>query len=92
MFLERDNKTMLVRNSFSYFLGLLWEKNEFKLKSVIVIDNRFNLSIIKKVIKLFYLHCSCKKVVEKSNKENLTLKRLGGVNLTPMWFFEKCIF
>ena len=36
-----------------------------------VIDSRFNLSIIKKVIKLFYLHCPRKKVVEKSNKENL---------------------
>ena len=27
--------------------------------------------LIKKLIKLFYLHFSCKKVVEKSNKENL---------------------
>ena len=34
-------------------------------------NNRFNLYIIKKLIKLFYLHCSCKKVVEKLNKENL---------------------
>ena len=41
------------------------------LESVIVINNRYNLSIIKKLIKLFYLHCSSKKVVEKSNKENL---------------------
>ena len=24
-------------------------------------------------MKLFYLHCSCKKVVEKSNKENLKM-------------------
>ena len=38
---------------------------------MIVINNYFNLSIIKKLIKLFYLHCSCKKVVEESNKENL---------------------
>ena len=30
-----------------------------------------SISIIKKLIKLFYLHCSYKKVVEKSNKENL---------------------
>ena len=30
-------------------------------------NNRFNLSIIKKLIKLFYLHCSGKKVVEKEN-------------------------
>ena len=43
----------------------------FNLKSVIVISKRFNLSIIKKPIKLFYLHYCCKKVVEKSNKENL---------------------
>ena len=43
----------------------------FNLKSVIVINKRFNLSIIKKPIKLFYLHYRCKKVVEKSNKENL---------------------
>ena len=26
---------------------------------------------MKKLIKLFYLHCSCKEVVEKSNKEYL---------------------
>ena len=26
---------------------------------------------MKKLIKLFYLHCSCKKIVEKSNQENL---------------------
>ena len=38
---------------------------------MIVINNRFNLFIIKKLIKQFYLHCSCKKVVEKSNKKNL---------------------
>ena len=43
----------------------------FNLKSVIVINNRFNLSIMKKPINLLYLHCSCKKVVEKSNRENL---------------------
>ena len=41
------------------------------LKRVIVISNRFNLFIIKYLIKPFYLHCSCKKVVEKSNKKNL---------------------
>ena len=38
---------------------------------MIVISNRFNLFIIKYLIKPFYLHCSCKKVVEKSNKKNL---------------------
>ena len=26
---------------------------------------------MKKLIKLFHLHCSCKKVVGKSNKENI---------------------
>ena len=36
MFLERDNKTKLVPASFSYFLELLWEKTDFRLKSVIV--------------------------------------------------------
>ena len=36
-----------------------------------VVNYRCNLSIIKKLIKLFYLHCTCKKVVETSNKENL---------------------
>ena len=38
---------------------------------MLVINNRFNLSITKKLIKLFYLHCKSKKVAEKSNKENL---------------------
>ena len=36
-------------------------------------NNSFNLYIIKKLIKLFYLHCSRKKVDENSNKENLKL-------------------
>ena len=48
----------------------------FNLKSVIVINNHFNLSIIKKLIKLVYLHCSWKKVVEKSNKENLKVIKI----------------
>ena len=38
---------------------------------MLVINNRFNRSITKKLIKLFYLHCESKKVAEKSNKENL---------------------
>ena len=38
---------------------------------MIVLNNRFNLYVMKKLIKLFYLHCSCKKVVKKSNKKNL---------------------
>ena len=41
----------------------------FNLESVIVINNGFNLSIIKTLFKLFYLHCFYKKVVEKSNKD-----------------------
>ena len=36
MFLDRDNKTKLVPASFSYFLELLREKIDFRLKSVIV--------------------------------------------------------
>ena len=59
-FLDRDNKTKLVPASFSYISEL-----------VIVINNLFNLSIIKKLIKLYYLHRSCKNIVEKSNKDNL---------------------
>ena len=46
-------------------------KKNANLKNVIVINNRFNLCIIKKLIKLFYLHCSSKNLDEKSNKENL---------------------
>ena len=38
---------------------------------VVVINNRFNLTIIKKLTELFYLQCSCKKAVRKSNKDNL---------------------
>ena len=33
MFLDRDNETELVLASFSYFLELLCEKNNFSLKS-----------------------------------------------------------
>ena len=39
--------------------------------SVIVINNRFNLTIIKKLTELFYLQYSCKKAIRKSNKDNL---------------------
>ena len=67
-FLDQDNKMKLVPASFSYFLELLLGKNN--LKSVVVINNRFNLSFIIKLMKLFYLHYSCKKVVEQSKKEN----------------------
>ena len=42
---------------------------------MIVINNRFNLSVIKRLIQLLYLHYSCKKVVEKSNKENLKVTK-----------------
>ena len=37
----------------------------------LLINDHFNLSIFKNLIKLFYLHCSCKKEAEKSNKKNL---------------------
>ena len=33
-----------------------------------ITNNRFTLYIIKKLTKLFYLHCSYKKVVEKSKR------------------------
>ena len=42
---------------------------------MIVINNRFNLSVIKRLIQLLYLHYSCKKVVEKSSKENLKVTK-----------------
>ena len=42
---------------------------------MMVINNRFNLSVIKRLIQLLYLHYSCKKVVEKSNKENLKVTK-----------------
>ena len=42
---------------------------------MIVINNRFNLSVIKRLIQLLYLHYSSKKVVEKSNKENLKVTK-----------------
>ena len=45
-------------------------------KSAIAMNNRFNLSIIRKLVKPLYLHCSCKKVVEKSNKENLKVIKI----------------
>ena len=64
-FLERDNKAKLVADSFYK------RKINFTLKSVIIINNCVNLSIIKKLIKLFYLHCSCEKVVQISNKKSL---------------------
>ena len=49
MFLDRGNKTKLVPVSFFYSLGLFERKANFNLKSVIVINNRFNLSILKKL-------------------------------------------
>ena len=70
MLLYPDNKTKLVPASLSSFYE---KKTSFNLKSVMIINKRFNLSIIKKLIKLFYLNCSCKKVVEKSNKKNLNV-------------------
>ena len=67
MFLEGDNKTKLVAASFLELVKKKWKIN-FNLKIVVIINNHFN-----KLIKLFYLHCSCKKVVEKWNKENLKI-------------------
>ena len=56
MFLDQGNKMKFVPACFSYFLELLERKINFNLKGVIVINNRFNFPIIKKLIKLFYLH------------------------------------
>ena len=67
-FLDQDNKMKLVPASFSHFLELLLGKHN--LKSVVVINNRFNLSLVIKLMKLFHLHYSCKKVVEQSKNEN----------------------
>ena len=36
----------------------------------------FNVSIIKKLITLFYLRCSFKKLVAKLNKENLKVIKI----------------
>ena len=67
MFLEGDNKTKLVAASFLELVKKKWKIN-FNLKIVVIINNHFN-----KLSKLFYLHCSCKKVVEKWNTENLKI-------------------
>ena len=55
----------MIAASFSYFLELLLEKNKFQFKKY------RKISFIKELIKLSYLYCSCRKVVEKSNEENL---------------------
>ena len=72
MLLDRYNKTKLVPSSFSYFLELLRKKINSSLKIVIVINVINFLHVIKKLIKLFYLHCF---ILEKSNKENLKVIR-----------------
>ena len=55
---------------FLTFKNFYEREINFGLKSVIVITIQ-SLYTIKKLIKLFYLHCSCKKVVKISNRENL---------------------
>ena len=59
MFLDRDNKPKLVPASFLLCITFMSGKQTL------------SACIIKKLLKLFYLHCSCKKVLRKSNKENL---------------------
>ena len=59
----------MIAASFSYFLELLLEKNKFQFKKY------RKISFIKELIKLSYLYCSCRKVVEKSNEENLKRKK-----------------
>ena len=63
MFLDRENKTTLVPASFFYFLELYERKVYFNVKSVVVINNRFNLCFIKKLIKLFL-------EIQKASKNN----------------------
>ena len=65
MFLAQDNRTKLVSASFSYFLEVLSEKNKNLVYKKCESCNRYNLPVLhKKLINLFYLRCSCKKVVE----------------------------
>ena len=78
IFLDRDYKTKLLSACFSYFFFFFFflqnscgRKISFNLRIVIPINNRFNLAIIKKLIKLFYIDCPSKRVINKSNKENL---------------------
>ena len=59
---------------------VFWTNCAFPFESAIVLNNRFNLSIINKLIKLIYLHCFCKSVVEKSNKENLKVIKKTWLN------------
>ena len=72
--LEKDHsmiETRRLKNIAIFFQTIL----SFVLSRKII-NNRFNLSIIKKLIKLFYLHHSCKKVPEKSNQENLKVIKI----------------
>ena len=69
MFFDRDNKTKLVPASFSYFLDLFEKKNDFQLKSVLIIT--VIIFLYYKETKFFYLCCSPKKVIKKSNQENI---------------------
>ena len=69
-FLDRDNRKKLVPASFPNFLELLW-----KILVITVIISLY----YKVLIKLFYLHCSCKNVVQYSNKENLKVDK----NISP---------
>ena len=55
MFVDRDNKVKLMPASF--FTGY----NSYERKI------NFNLKKFIKLIKLFYLLCSCKRVIENSN-------------------------
>ena len=58
---------------------------------MIVLNVCFNLFIIKKLIKLFYLLCSCKKAVGKSNKENLKWSKILCQINQEIWKTRKII-
>ena len=68
MFLNKDNKKNLLPDFFFFFFfqNFYERKISFTLQSVIVITI-VTLCIIKKQSKLIYLHCFCKRIVEKSN-------------------------
>ena len=76
MLLDQDNKTKLLPCYFSYFFRTLIERKiNFNFKSVIVLNNHFNISIIKELIINCFIYIALpKKVVEKSNKNKENLK------------------
>ena len=67
MFFDRDNKGKLVPASFSFFFRTIMREKQILTKKCVMVITVIILCIIKKLTTLFYILCSCKKVVEKSN-------------------------